>query len=369
MRRQHFETFRPVCPVCRTGPDQYHPLDLNLVEKEYDDQIMEGLLHCSNSNCQREYPIIDGIPLIIADIRRYLADNVFQVCQRSDLSATIESVLGDCCGPGSNYDTVRQQLSSYTWDHYGDQDPAEQVAEQVAERSGELKPGSIVRVLDQALGLADTRGFESGPILDIGCSVGRSTFVLAERFDKPVLGIDLNFPMLRLAGKVLRERNVCYPRRRVGIVYDRRDFPVAFENTHQVDFWACDATALPMRANQVGAAVSMNLLDCVHSPLDFLTSLGSVLQPGGSAVIACPYDWSTGATAIEGWFGGHSQRSPDNGASETVLHRLFTPGHPQSIPELSLVAEGSFPWQVRMHDRSIVSYDCHTVVVRKSSHE
>ncbi|MCA9135735.1 MAG: methyltransferase domain-containing protein [Planctomycetales bacterium] len=358
MRRQHFELFRPVCPVCRTEPSAFHFLDLAHIDKERDDQIIEGLLHCSNISCQREYPIIDGIPLIIADIRRYLTDNAFQVCLRSDLGAMIESVLGDCCGPGSSFDAVRQQLSSYTWDHYGDLDPMEP--------SSDLGPGSMERVLEQGLAMADVSGFDSGPILDIGCSVGRSSFALAQRFDQPVLGIDLNFPMLRLAGKVLRDGSVCYPRRRVGVVYDRREFPVSFRNSANVDFWACDATALPIGSNRIGGAVSMNLLDCVHSPLEFLASTASVLRPGASAVIACPYDWSVAVTAMEGWFGGHSQRGPDAGESEPVLRRLLTPGQPQSIPNLELAAEDNFPWHVRMHDRSIVAYQCHTVVARKT---
>ena len=125
MRRQHFETLRPVCPVCSEATGQSHDLKLALVAKEVGEHIIEGLIHCSNVNCQREYPIIDGIPLIIKDIRSYLADNQFQVCQRTDFSSTIESVLGDCCGQGSLYDAVRQHLSSYAWDHYGDRDPDE----------------------------------------------------------------------------------------------------------------------------------------------------------------------------------------------------------------------------------------------------
>lgn len=358
MRRQHFETFKPVCPVCRTDPDQHSFLNLAAVFKETNDQIVEGLLHCSNVHCQREYPIIDGIPLIIKDIRAYLSENSFQVCQRTDLGEVIESVLGDCFGHGSTFDAIRQHLSSYTWDHYGDQDPAEST-------SGP-RPGSMIRVLQRGLELAGLTSTNSGPILDVGCSVGRSTFELAEKLDCPVLGIDLNFPMLRLAGRVLREGVVKYPRRRVGIVYDQREFPVSFPNSDQVDFWACDATALPFVGNQIAAAISMNLLDCVHSPLELLASLASVLKKDGPAVIACPYDWSSAATSMEGWLGGHSQRGPDAGASEPLLRSLLSPDHPQSLHSLRLIAEENCPWHVRMHDRSVVAYDSHLVVARKS---
>lgn len=358
MRPQHFEIVKPVCPVCSTTTGQHHPLEIARVDQELDDQIIEGILHCSNADCQREYPIIDAIPLIIRDIRSYLAENAFQVFQRSDLGETIESVMGDCCGPESVFNSVRQQLSSYTWDHYGDLDPDE--------TEDAPRPGTMLRVLQQGLEMADPPSIKSGPIIDIGCSVGRSTFALAEKFDRPVLGIDLNFPMLRMASQVLQEGIVNYSRRRVGIVYDRRLFPVSFRNKKQVDFWACDATALPFVANQFAAAVSMNLLDCVHSPLEFLSSLGTVLAENGKAVIASPYDWSPAATSLEGWLGGHSQRGPEAGASEPVLRRLLTPGNPQAIEKLELLGELDANWTVRMHDRSSISYRSHLVVARKT---
>ncbi|QEG01470.1 hypothetical protein Mal15_55460 [Stieleria maiorica] len=343
--------------MCRVARGQFHLLDLATVIKEVDDHIVEGLLHCSDRNCQREYPIIDGVPLIIRDIRSYLSDNLFQVCQRTDLSETIESVLGDCGGHGSVFDAIRQHVSSYAWDHYGDLDPDEP--------PGDPRPGSMLRVLRRGIALSGLESDRPDSMLDVGCSVGRSTFTLAETLDRPVLGIDLNLPMLRVAARALREGVVRYPRRRVGIVYDRREFPVSFRCADRVDFWACDATALPFAEESIGAALSLNVLDCVHSPMEFLSSLGAVLQPNGRAVIASPYDWSSSATPIEGWIGGHSQRGPDRGASESILRQILTPGHPQAIQSLRLIAENNCPWHVRMHDRSVVSYDSHLVVAQK----
>ena len=79
--------------------------------------------------------------------------------------------------------------------------------------------------------------FGSGPLLEVGTSVGRSTFEMAARTDGLVLGIDLNIAMLRIATRVLREGRVKYPRRRIGVVYDQRDFEVSFEAADRVDFF------------------------------------------------------------------------------------------------------------------------------------
>ena len=142
MRCRHFELLQPICPVCRmTGVESNLRLD-QVVRKEGED-IVEGVLHCSDATCQREFPIVDGIPLIVADLRRYVTDNILAITARHDLSALMESILGDCCGPDSTREVARQQVSSYAWDHYADLDPEELP---VAAR-----PGSMLRVLATGL--------------------------------------------------------------------------------------------------------------------------------------------------------------------------------------------------------------------------
>ena len=357
MRRRHFETLRPVCPVCRTEIDTGFPLRLDRIAHEEGGHIVEGVLHCSNRNCLREYPIVDGIPLIVANIREYVANNILTIYGRRDLSDLMESMLGDCCGPGSAFDTTRQHLSSYAWDHYGDLDPNEP--------GGEPRPGSLLANLTVGRQLAIP--VASGPVIDVGCAVGRSSFALAADSQELVLGVDLNYAMLRVAAEVLRHETVRYPRRRAGIVYDRREFPARFPNGENVDFWACDAMALPFPAPTFALATCLNVLDCAQAPRELLVSLAQALKLKGKAVLTCPYDWSAGATPLEAWLGGHSQRSPMEGSCEAVLRALLTPeGHPSSINTLALAAErDNLPWHVRLHDRSTMVYKSHLVVAER----
>lgn len=357
MRRRHFDSLKPVCPVCR-GPEQPgFPLKLAHVAVEDKNHILEGVLHCTNRDCQREFPIVDGIPILVANLRQYVADNILSLYSRRDLSSFSETLLGDCCGPNSVFDMTRQHLSSYSWEHYGDLDPQES--------AGEPRPGSMLAALEAARQLAQP--LPPGPILDVGCSVGRAAFELAQKSNELVLGIDLNFSMLRLASDTLRHGIVRYPRRRVGVVYERREFPVQFGKAEQVDFWACDATALPFPTATFALAVNLNVLDCVQSPRELLLSIANVLKPSGKTVLACPYDWSAYATAFEAWLGGHSQRSPMEGASEAVLRALLSPGaHPGAISTLRLTGErDGLPWDVRLHERSIMTYKLHMVAAMR----
>jgi len=176
-----------------------------------------------------------------------------------------------------------------------------------------------------------------------------------------VLGVDLNFSMLRLAAGVLHRGVVQYPRRRVGMVYEQRRFPVEFKNMEHVDFWACDATVLPFPGGTFSTAVNLNLLDCAYAPLDLLRSLRRVLKKGGRLLLTTPYDWSSAATPPEHWMGGHSPRSAGGGDSGAVLRSLLTPGaHAGSIEGLRLTAElEDIAWHVRLHDRSVATYKLH----------
>ncbi len=319
------------------------------------DGLVHGVLHCSESTCQQEYPVVDGIPIIVPNVRTYLADNLFHLTLRNDHSETIESLLGDAAGPGTAYDATRQHLSTYAWDHYHSLDPE-------ADRTDD-RPGAVSRCLAEAVDLIAGGQRLRGPVLDIGCSVGRSTFDLAQASDDLVLGIDVNFSMLQVAQRVLRSGVVRYPLRRVGLVYDLREFAVQLDGAERVDFWACDALALPLGAATFGSAVALNVLDCVSSPVTFLDALSSVVRVGGRVALATPYDWSVNVTPVEAWIGGHSQRGPDRGASEPLLRSLLTPGsHPQSSSRLRLVGESeNVPWRARLHDRSMVEYSVHVV--------
>lgn len=353
------------------------PLKIGLEAKADGESLVHGALHCTNSDCQCEYLVIDGIPLLVPQIRTFIASNVAHLIARNDLPAEVEAMLGDSCGPGSTLDTTRFHLSSYAWDHYAEFDPQEKkvsgtVSADIGTKSpstaAEMVPdtffGSVVRVLDRGMALAGSK--PSGPLLDAGCSVGRATFELAERCDDIVLGVDLNFSMLQLAAGVMRHGEVTYPRRRVGLVYDRRQFRVPFKHSANVDFWVCDTSALPFAPATFAAAVSLNVLDCVSSPLDMLGSLAKVLKPGAPLVLSTPYDWSGAATTPGAWIGGHSNRAPGGGASEPILRALLTPGaHPASVRGLRLTGEAEHvPWHVRTHDRSMTTYDVHVVSAR-----
>ena len=341
---------------------------------EQGDAVISGVLHCPNPACQLEYPIIDGIPVIVPELRTLLTERGIELLLRDDIDPLLESMFGDAMGPGGWFDVMRQTVSSYAWDGWADLDPDEAVVEvgggTVGAGEGAAPgpvPGAVRRCLERLLEMA-------GPVegvarvLDVGCAAGRSAFLLAERHAGAlVLGIDMHLGLLRLAQGALRGV-VSYPRRRIGLVYDRRRFAVSPGGAERVDFWACDALALPFAAGAADLVAALNVLDCVAEPRRLLAGLAEVLRGEGRLLLATPYDWSTRATPVETWIGGHSQRAAHRGAAEPFLRTLLSEGeHPQSVGGLRVLEEvAAWPWQTRLHERSSVSYRSHLLALARA---
>jgi len=355
VRLSHFAALRPVCPRCAAADGRQEALSEPKIFAEDRDHVLMGLLQCPS--CGQEYPIIDGLPLLVPSVQSYVSQSLPVLMGRDDLPEALESLLGDAAGPGSTLDGVRQHLSSYGWDHWAEHDPLEA-------RWPEAQPGAVSRCL--AAGLAVLPRPAEGPALDLGCGPGRSSADLAEATGGLVLGVDLSFPLLRLAARALRDGRVRYPRRRIGMVYDMRDFAVPLAAAERLDFWVCDALALPFRDETFGLASGLNLLDCLSSPMTGLAAVGRVLRRGGQAIFASPYDWSPAVTPAEHWLGGHSQRADHHGAAEPLMRRALSADNPAS-GGLRLSAERhDVPWQVRVHDRAIMRYKSHLVIAEKS---
>jgi SAM-dependent methyltransferase len=356
MRRSHFEAFRPVCPRCRGDA----PLVLAHSFQESHGNIVSGILHCQGEGCRLEYPIIDSVPLIVPDLARLLSERGVELFLRDDLPDALESLLGDAIGPDSWLDALRQTLSTYAWDSYAALDPDETMP-----APGAPVPGAAARCL--AALVAMTGGMSPARAIDAGCGAGGTSFALAAALPHAlVLGVDINLGLLRLARRAA-DGIVSYPRRRIGLVYDRRRFPVSLPEADRVDFWACDATALPFADGAAGLVAALNLLDCVPEPSRLLRELARVLGLGGDLLLATPYDWSTRATQPGQWIGGHSQRATHGGAAEGFLRDLLTEGaHPSAVPRLAPRGEiGRFDWHTRLHERSFVHYACHLLALHR----
>ena len=357
MKETHFKALKPLCPVCLVRQGRSEALSIGTIERAADEDILEGTLTCPNQACGSVYPIIDGIPILVADLARYMQEHAHEILWRNDLSPKLQSCIGDALGAGVVFDTNRHYLSAYVDGHYRDFD----------QRLAEDTP--IAPVMQLVDGMSnELLSKQSGHRIDLGCSVGRASFELAaSRPNELVLGVDLNFTKLRFARSMLTKAPQSYPRKRVGVVYDHHavQLPTRYD-TSNLDFWACDAAGPPFSPESFGLALSLNLLDCVASPTAHLDSLRSILQTTGYAYVATPFDWSAPVTPMDAWLGGHSQHNEWRGESSDILFETLKVLRGADGSRLVMKSEQDLPWEVRLHQRNTAVYQCLLLELQKA---
>ncbi len=90
MKLAHFETLAPVCPLCRRqGLD--HALSIAVIERESRDDIAAGILQCTA--CGAEYPVIDGLPILVPDVRQFVQKNLFYLLARDNGGVPDQAML------------------------------------------------------------------------------------------------------------------------------------------------------------------------------------------------------------------------------------------------------------------------------------
>ena len=346
MRPEVFEALAPLCPRClRRGPDgggAEAPLVVAETAETRAGRLWHGILHCSDSACWMEFPVIDGVAVIVPDPKGFLQGAHAHVLARDDLPAVLAGLVGDALGAG-DFDTTRQHLSIYCEAHFSDW-------------AGGGTP-DIAATLRAGI---DALGEVGGPTIDLGGAVGRGGWELA-RVVAPVLVADMNFAFLRLAQRLMLEGEAWFDRRRVGLVYDRARIALPGDAAgERLDFWAVDAMALPFRAGTFGLAAAVNLVDSIAGPTEAVAEAARVLAPGGGAIFTTPHDWSTNAAEPARWMGGHSQRGQWAGASEPVLTTTLRAHGLEPVAE-----RHDLPWTLRLHARAEMRYSLHLVACRR----
>jgi len=345
LRLSHFEQLQPICPRCRQQ-NEYSRLRIKRIEKQQQEHIINALLQCSSAHCAAVYPVIDAVPILVHPLADYLRNQCENINSRNDLGLDHEAMLGDASGIGSRFNQQRHYLSTYVTSHYGDCD---------SHSDGESP--TFKSLLAQSFELLNRHaaGIDTGHgnILDIGCASGRSSFELAAHFRCLTLGLDLNFSLLRFAQQLLIDGKASYPRKHLGVIYHRHNVEFSRDHSELVDFWAADATALPLPPASSSLCGAYNVLDAVNSPRHLLHSLARQLKQNGTLLLTTPYDWS-GNTPMQNWLGGQAQYDEQIGDSPQLLRQIM-----QQAGFDILAEKDNLAWQLRLHSRQFNHYQVH----------
>jgi SAM-dependent methyltransferase len=306
----------------------------------------QGILECPADECRARFPVIDGLPVLVADLPRFLHDAGVYLLAGYDLWAPVADLFGSLVPPGSWFDATRQHLSGYVRDHWGCFDASDRAAP---------APGQAWSLARAALAVA---GEVSGPVVELGAAAGGVTRALAEQLDTAVLGLDLSAPLARFATRAVCGGRLHYPLRLSGTAYAEREICVPQLLRGSCDIWLADALVPPLASACAGLVVALNLLDCVSDPKALLRAAAALLRPGGHLLLSTPLDWSTAATPAEAWIGA---RSTDAAAPDLGLWVQENCG-------LEVVARtGEHGWDVRVHARATMHYRAELLVLSRPS--
>lgn len=260
-----------VCVACRGPQRQVQVLELATILRREGDDVRDGILACAR--CQRRYPIIDSIPVIVRDASAWLARYSTGLVD-PELPAEIMAVLVEP-GPDDAVLARSCEVSSVHLDaHWGDR------ATPPVPHTAAL----FERVRARASARVETA-------IEVGCSYGRGLAELA-RGAALTVGVDLSLESLRSARRLLAGDEVPHLRRMAGRHYIAA--PIQGERAvGPVELVCADALELPLLPRRFDRVLALNMLEVVPDPVRLLATLVELCAPGGEVLGASAYLWQS----------------------------------------------------------------------------
>ena len=353
MREELFGKVTMVCPACRRMEKKssgVHTLELSEVFKKENGFVLEGFLKCSNPKCAALYPVVSGVPIIMADMGKWWESSGDSLCKANIDSAEIQGFFRALEESQTSRISQMALLGTYMESHYGDMSGFSRFG---LEQKTAM---AFRRAVQQAMRPADGRKYRRS--LDIGCSVGGHTFEAA-RYSELAVGLDNFFPAVRKAAEIQRKGRAEFFIRRRGRVFEKVSEEVdAPENAM---FLVSDALDPPFEAEAFDWVVALNLVENVNVPLILLGQMNALLESEGSLMFSSPYEWREDFSEPVEWL-----ESAEMDAATLVKSILRGEVFPMTGFSYEITEErSSIPWVLGHHDRYCSLYLVHLLKARK----
>ncbi|NVJ52539.1 MAG: 5-histidylcysteine sulfoxide synthase [Campylobacteraceae bacterium] len=168
-------------------------------------------------------------------------------------------------------------------------------------------------------------GLNSKKALDLGCSVGRSTFELAKYFDE-VLGIDFSANFINVGVKLKKYDTLTYKVATEGELFEEKtisldDFDLE-DTKNKVSFMQGDACNLKELYSGYDLIFCSNLIDRLYYPQKFLDDIPNRVNKDGLLVLLSPYTWLEDYTPKQNWLGGFIKDNKEIKTIDTLKQNL-----------------------------------------------
>jgi len=189
--------------------------------------------------------------------------------------------------------------------------------------------------------------------LDVGCSVGRSTFELAKHCNN-CLGIDYSKSFIQAANAIKNGEILKYKVQVEGEYFNDNtlDGKQFSSMADKCNFQHGDAQALELET-KYDVIHAANLLCRLQKPSLFLEKCIELLAPGAQLIICSPYSWLEEFTPKANWIGGTKESNSKNAVKNFFLDKGFI-----------LEKECEIPFLIREHSRKLQFSTAHSLRLR-----
>lgn len=288
-------------------------------------ECVEGFLTCQF--CHSVYPIIDGVAVVVKDFVKYCETRVstFGTWLTNSKTSKMKSYLKSKGryitlhhARNDRYEKGGSWFVPYRWVQYN-YSSDDKFLEALKLR---MKPNEFY---EKVVRLANPK--DHMVVLDMGCSMGYSTFELAKKCSC-ALGIDLSFSFI--------------------VEARRRLLASELEN---LEFFVSDVLHTPFSSLKFDLIMALNLIDLVQ-PNGLISSIHKLLKDNGQGVFANPYDYRL-ELGLARFVDGQAFRTfLENSGFEVVQ---------------TTAKESYIPWIIKIHDRSYLFYFVDLVMAKKTS--
>jgi len=281
------------------------------------DECIEGFLSCNT--CNSQYPIIQGVPIVLQNFHDYARQRIMTYgkwiidSKSSKLKEFLRSVGTKIHFPTSNdlYEENNSLYKAYLYNHQNHHLDYRLLS--LFRRK--IEPDHIYKMLGKKnLNL-------KGIGLDIGCSIGSSTFELAKRLPF-VFGVDLSFSFILKARKIMHDKM-----------------------SKNVEFIVSDAINLPFESRFFQSIIALNLVDRVD-PNKLIVAIDRCINHNGKLILIDPY---------------HFVNENNNDQFDSIQIRKIIEKLGYKISS----NESHIPWILKMNERSYIFYFVDFIVANR----
>jgi 5-histidylcysteine sulfoxide synthase/putative 4-mercaptohistidine N1-methyltranferase len=204
------------------------------------------------------------------------------------------------------------------------------------------------QITDELITSIEKHKVEANTCLDLGCGVGRTSFVLAQHF-KQVDAVDFSARYIRHGVNLQQGKSVRYILENEGDIVDFYEFnlrDVVLPCSKNICFSQGDVSNL--KANLIGydAIIAQHVLENTYDPLAFLKDVHLRLNAKGLLIIISNYDFDEKKTSKENWLGGLKV----NGENVTGFEGLSL----ALIPNFQLLKQQQLTRPIKINRRNFI---------------